>query len=138
IDNAVPLTHWFVICVLFLSLFLAVCKRRGERLALEEEALRFRPVLGLYSIPLLDKLIALTAGGCALSYTPFTQSLREAPMWKMLTTIVFVLFGIFRYLHLVYNQEAGEAPESVLTSDVPLLGSILLWGLALVWVYFSL
>jgi 4-hydroxybenzoate polyprenyltransferase len=139
LEDAVPLTPWFVICVLFLSLFLAVCKRRGERQALVEEALQFRPVLALYSVPLLDKLISLTSSGCVLSYTLYAISLEAldpSKMWKMLTTLIFVLFGIFRYLHLVYNQEAGEAPEAVLTADLPLLGCVLLWGLALIWVYF--
>lgn len=133
-EDSIPLTPWFVICVLFLSLFLAVCKRRGERVALvDEAALRFRPVLGLYTIPFLDKMIAITAGGCILSYTLYAVTLPDP--WKMLSTMVFVLFGISRYLHLVYNQEAGEAPEKVLTSDLPLLGCMLLWLLTLIWVY---
>jgi 4-hydroxybenzoate polyprenyltransferase len=136
LEDAIPLTPWFVICVMFLSLFLAVCKRRGERVALEDEALRTRPVLALYSVTMLDKMIAITSSGCILSYTLYAISLPDP--WRMLTTLVFVLFGIFRYLHLVYNQDGGEAPESTLTSDLPLLGCVLLWGLTLIWVYFPI
>jgi 4-hydroxybenzoate polyprenyltransferase len=133
-DLSVPLTTWFVVCVMFLSLLLAFCKRRSERRTLNETASDFRPVLSHYSLALVDSGITICAGGAILSYTLYATTTDNT--WVMLTTLPFVLYGIFRYLHLVFNCEDGEAPEKVLTSDLPLLGCVVLWGLSLVLVYF--
>lgn len=136
-DSPVPLTSWFVICVMFLSLFLAFAKRRSERVKLDQSAEAFRPVLAMYSIALMDKVIGICAGGAILSYTLYATSATSTTlMWSMLTTLPFVLYGIIRYLHLVYACQEGEAPEVVLTTDLPLLGCIFLWALALMWANF--
>lgn len=140
-DLAVPLTSWFVICVMFLSLLLAFCKRRSERVTLEVDAHDFRPVLAMYTVQLMDRVIGICATGAILSYALYAAGMdHEAPTaadpWMMLTTIPFVMFGIFRYLHLVYNKQEGEAPERLLLSDGPLLGCVVLWLMALGFVYF--
>jgi len=133
-DNQVDLTSWFVICVLFLSLLLAFCKRRSELVNLEGSAIEFRPVLSLYSLRMMDSVIAVCAAGCILSYTLYATHMEE--LWLMLSTLPFVLYGIFRYLYLVYNSDVTEAPEHALASDPPLLGCVFLWGCSLVLVYF--
>lgn len=140
-ERMVPLTSWFVICVMFLSLLLAFCKRRSERVTLEVDAHDFRPVLAMYSVQLMDRVISICATGAILSYALYAAGMdHEAPSsadpWMMLTTIPFVMFGIFRYLHLVYNKQEGEAPEHVLVTDGPLLGCVVLWLMALGFVYF--
>ncbi|MCE5228234.1 decaprenyl-phosphate phosphoribosyltransferase [bacterium] len=137
----VPLTSWFVICVMFLSMLLAFCKRRSERVTLEVDAHDFRPVLALYSVQLMDRVISICATGAILSYVLYAAGMdHEAPggtgdPWMMLTTVPFVMFGIFRYLHLVYNRQEGEAPEHVLLTDGPLLGCVVLWLMAVGFVF---
>lgn len=133
-QTEVPLTSWFLICIIFLSLFLAFAKRRSERIGLEADAIRFRPVLHYYSVELSDTLIGICATGAILAYTLYATTVPNS--WQMLTTLPFVLFGIFRYLHLIYNTEDGDAPENLLFTDGPLLGCILLWGVSLLFVYF--
>jgi hypothetical protein len=44
-----------------------------------------------------------------------------------MATIPLVLFGIMRYMQLIYEGK-GESPEKILTSDIPLLTTIILWG----------
>lgn len=132
--SPVPLTSWFIICVMFLALFLAFAKRRSERVTLDAAAAAFRPVLTMYSLEMMDKVIVVCAAGAILSYVLYVTSL--ASPWSMLTTLPFVLYGIFRYLHLIYNKQAGEAPEIVLTTDMPLLCCVLLWALTLMMVFF--
>jgi 4-hydroxybenzoate polyprenyltransferase len=129
----VELTPWFVLCVLFLSLLLAFCKRRSERVSLDEEALRTRPVLACYSPQLLDMVIGISAAGAILSYALYATSFTRP--WLMLTTLPFVLFGIFRYLYLVYDKGQGEAPEMVLFTDRAILVCLILWGACLVFIY---
>lgn len=133
-QNSVPLTSWFVICVMFLALFVAFAKRRGERLNLDQGAAAFRAVLGLYTAEMLDMAIGICAAGAILSYALYATT--SADPWGMLATLPFVLYGIFRYLHLIYYKQEGEAPELVLTKDLPLLGCVALWVVSLAFVYF--
>lgn len=132
-DTSVQLTSWFVECVMFLALLVAFCKRRGERELTEDATHSTRPTLQLYGPGFMNQAISICAAGAIISYTLYATSL-DTP-WPMLSTLPFVLFGIFRYLHLVYNERAGDAPELTLLGDVPLLGCVALWGLALVLVH---
>ena len=132
-EQGVPLTAWFVMCITFLSLFIAVCKRRSEARGLGADAAQFRPVLANYSTDLADKLITVCATATILSYTLYATTIDQP--WRMLTTLPFVLYGVFRYMHLVYNAEDGEAPELTITRDRPLLICVVMWLVALVFVY---
>jgi hypothetical protein len=53
----------------------------------------------------------------------------------MIYTLPFVLYGIFRYLYLVYKREEGGAPESTLLQDPALLVNVVLWMIAVVLLY---
>jgi 4-hydroxybenzoate polyprenyltransferase len=132
-DQQAPLTTWFVVCIIFLSLFLALSKRRSELMRLDKDAAAFRPVLALYTTTLLDQLVSLCATAAVLSYTLYATSLAEP--WMMLSTLPFVIYGLFRYMYLVDSLGSGDAPEDVLMKDGPLLGCVLLWLAALGFVY---
>ena len=54
----------------------------------------------------------------------------------MMLTIPFVLYAIFRYIYLVQVKHAGGEPEEILLSDRPFQISILLWGLAVLAVFY--
>jgi len=44
-------------------------------------------------------------------------------------TVPFVIYGVMRYLFVIYEKKEGESPERVLLSDAPLLSSVVAWGL---------
>jgi 4-hydroxybenzoate polyprenyltransferase len=129
----VPLTSWFVVCVVFLSLFLALCKRRAELVKLDADATRFRPVLGLYTVGLLDLLVIICATASIIAYTLYAATLPNP--WSMLATLPFVIYGLFRYVHLALVRGDGEAPEDLATHDYPLIGCVVLWIVALAFNY---
>ena len=131
---AVPLTPWFVVCVLFLSLLLAFCKRRGELAELEADAPAFRSVLEHYSEKVLDAAIGVCATASILAYALYAVE-HERP-WNILSTLPFVIFGVFRYLHLVYDGGHGSEPEEVFLKDPTLLGCVGLWAVALLLVFY--
>lgn len=133
-DQMVPLTPWFVVCVLFLSLLLAFCKRRAELMANPERAVHQRNVLRSYSENVLDAGIGVSATAAIISYALY--SIESDRPWEMLATMPFVIYGVFRYLHLTYTHGLGEAPEEVLLHDAPMLGCIALWALALLLVFY--
>jgi hypothetical protein len=45
----------------------------------------------------------------------------------MMLTIPLVIYGVARYLYVIYEKEEGESPERVLLSDKPLLWTVVLW-----------
>jgi 4-hydroxybenzoate polyprenyltransferase len=134
----VPLSPWLYVCTVLLALFLGFAKRRHEIVLLEDRAVDHRRILNDYSVALLDALLAVTAAATLMAYSLYTFSAPNLPgNHAMMLTIPFVLYGIFRYLYLVYCRAQGGLPEQVLLDDVPLLASIVLWGLASVSILYA-
>ena len=128
----VVISPWLLICTILLSLFLGLSKRRSEMLVSDNSAAH-RAVLAEYTIPLLDQLIAIVTAGTILSYILYTysdQTMHKFPSHLMPLTLPFVLYGIFRYLYLIYRRAEGGEPEMLLVKDVPLLVDIALWAAA--------
>lgn len=140
-----PLSSWLILTVLMLALFLAIGKRRSEvTLLSQQEATAHRLILSHYPISLLDGLTFMMAGSSLLTYSLFTfntdRSSVSTPLanflpetlassrWLMLT-IPLVIYGIFRYLYLIFDKKEGESPEKVLFSDLPLFTTVALWVL---------
>jgi 4-hydroxybenzoate polyprenyltransferase len=134
-DQNVVLTPWFVICVLFLSLLLAFCKRRGELVLFEAQAVQYRSVLREYSREVLDMGIAVCSTATILAYALY--SVENPKPWFMLSTLPFVIFGVFRYLYLAYKRGQGDAPEEVFLGDPALLSCVVFWSFSLALVFYQ-
>ncbi len=141
LDPSPELSPWLLVCTLFLALFIGVGKRRHERITLSENAALHRQTLAEYSPELLDQLVPVVTGSTLLAYSLYTitptSGLHGAPE-KMIITIPFVVYGIFRYLYLVYQKGRGGAPSEILLTDLPLLINVALWGLTIILIlYFN-
>ncbi len=127
----VPISPWLLLCTFLLALFLGLCKRRHEKTLLDDRADQHRAVLEHYDSGLMDKLIVITAACTILAYSVYTlwpDTVDKFNSHGLGFTIPFVVFGVFRYLDLVYRHGKGGQPEQVLLSDVPLLVSIALFA----------
>ena len=126
---AVPISPWLLVCTFFLALFLALCKRRHEKISLA--GLGTRASLDAYDEKLLDILVAVTAGATIVVYSIYTlwpDTVAKFGTNRLAATIPFVVFGVFRYLDLAYRRDQGDRPERVLLTDLPLLLDIALFG----------
>lgn len=124
---------WLYVCTTLLALFLGFGKRRAELVLLAENAANHRRVLDGYTLELLDQLIVVVSGTTIIAYSLYTFSAENLPEnHLMMLTIPFVLYGIFRYLHLIHVENAGGSPEELVLKDRPLLATLLLWGLTAV------
>ncbi|OPZ20796.1 MAG: Decaprenyl-phosphate phosphoribosyltransferase [candidate division BRC1 bacterium ADurb.BinA364] len=126
INPALEITAWFLCCTFFLALFLAICKRRHEMISLAENGESHRRVLSEYSPELIDQMVSATTASTILSYGLWT-ALGKFEQRHMIYTLPFVVFGVFRYLYLVYRRDGGGEPEQLLLNDAPLLACIVLW-----------
>jgi 4-hydroxybenzoate polyprenyltransferase len=124
---------WLLLCTLLLALFLALCKRRHELVSIEGGDGRTRVSLRAYDQGLLDILIPMIAAATLIAYSIYTlwpDTVAKFGSHKLGFTIPFVVYGLFRYLDLVYRHEKGGRPEQLLLTDVPLLTSVALYGAA--------
>jgi 4-hydroxybenzoate polyprenyltransferase len=123
----VPISPWLLLCTGLLALFLAFGKRRGELLLVESRETPGRKVLDGYSLALIDQLIAIVAAASIVAYALYTFTARDSR--ALMITIPYVVYGVFRYLLLLHRQEAGEEPDQVLVSDLPILATVAAWAL---------
>ncbi len=128
-----PISPWLYVCTVLASLFLGFGKRRHELATLDGDQVNHREILHEYSIPLLDHLLVIITASVIMAYSLYTFSAENLPHnHSMMFTIPFVLYGMFRYLYLVYIRGAGGSPEEIFLQDKPILLSVALWGLAVV------
>lgn len=121
----VPISPWLYLCTILLSLFLALGKRRHELVLLEADASLHRRILREYSPQLLDQMITIVTSATVMAYSLYTfQS--TTGNHRLMLTIPFVLYGIFRYLYLIYMKMGGGSPEEVLLRDKHILGAVVL------------
>jgi 4-hydroxybenzoate polyprenyltransferase len=128
---AVPISSWLLVCTLFLSLFLALGKRRFELIKMDKKATSHRSALKEYNVSLLDQMITVVTSATVVAYAIYTlspETVKKFNTDKLMYTLPFVLYGVFRYLYLIYQKETGGHPEEILISDVPLIINIFLYG----------
>ena len=126
----VEISGWLLICTVLIALFLALGKRRHEYLTLDADAARHRPILAEYSAPLLDQMIAVVTASTVTAYALYTMSPETVAKFgtRLLpVTLPFVLYGIFRYLYLLYRRQLGGNPSELFLSDRALLVNAVLW-----------
>ena len=126
----VQISPWLLICTTLLALFLALSKRRHEIILLDEEAMNHRPILKEYSPYLLDQMISVATASTVIAYCLYTisgETIEKFGTNKLILTIPFVLYGIFRYLYLIHQKAEGGTPETLILKDRPLLFDIFLW-----------
>ncbi len=131
----VDFSNWLLICTMLLALFLSLTKRRHEITLLADGAVEHRRILGEYSPYLLDQMIAVVTASTVLSYALYTQSTETVFKFgtdRLVWTLPFVLYGVFRYLYLVHQRDEGGNPSLVLYNDRPLLAAVGLWTVAVI------
>lgn len=151
---------WFLLTVISVSLFMAVGKRQSERTLLSQNHMDFaRTSLKKYSQRLLDQYTAMFATSTWLTYAIFTfqsytgqgvnllyekfpelyfvlpKTLQSQKL--LMLTLPFVIFGVMRYLQLIYEENKGESPEDILIKDKALLGAVVMWFLMVIFVIYA-
>jgi 4-hydroxybenzoate polyprenyltransferase len=143
---------WFLLTVVSASLFLAIGKRRSEMTLLKGsgQTAKVRITLKRYTEQLLDVYTSMFANATWLTYALFTfNHPKIVPQGRVLTlmsdlpralmsekllmiTTPLVIFGVMRYLQLIYEKNEGESPERIFLSDKPLIITVLVWGVVVV------
>lgn len=148
---------WFLLTVISVSLFLAVGKRRSEMtLMMANNIKNTRETLKRYTESLLDIYTSMFATATWITYALFTFNHPKivpdgralslisilpktlvSEKWLMVT-IPLVVYGVMRYLQLIYEKNEGESPEKILLSDKPLIGTVVCWIVLVIGVIYYL
>jgi len=124
----VSISPWLLVCTVLLALLIGFGKRRHELVALDNARVHRRN-LGVYNQAMLDQSVAVTAAGTLIAYAVYTFDSESAQYHhRMMLTIPFVAYGVFRYLYLLYLGGQGGAPETMLLMDRPLVAAVATWA----------
>jgi 4-hydroxybenzoate polyprenyltransferase len=127
----VEISSWLILTTMFISLFLAIMKRQSElKLSQENESANTRKVLSSYSLDFTNQMATIAASGVIICYALYTVSSRTVSIFKtehLIYTTPFVVFGIFRYMYLVYMNKKGENTTEIMMTDIPMIINVLLY-----------
>jgi 4-hydroxybenzoate polyprenyltransferase len=136
----VAISGWLLICTVLIALFLALGKRRHEYLTLHADAPHHRPILAEYSAGLLDQMIAVVTASTVTAYALYTMSPETVAKFHttlLPATLPFVLYGIFRYLYLLYRRQLGGNPSELFLHDRALLVNTACWIIAVLLIIYG-
>lgn len=132
----VPFSGWFVLCTLFVALFVAISKRKSELAgAGGEVANGARPVLAQYTENALTAFTGTSMAAAVISYSLYVQAIIEetgSELQLLAFTVPFVIFAVFRYYLLVDTGSLGEKPEEIFLRDRPFQIGVLGFGIVAV------
>ncbi len=123
-------SYWLILCTVMISIFLGFTKRRVELVANGIDNNNSRPVLKDYSTSFLDQVIPMVTGATILAYALYTvdeHTQKVLGTTSMLLTLPFVIYGLLRYIYIIYHLKKGADPTETLISDVPTIINLFLW-----------
>ncbi|MHB1688165.1 MAG: decaprenyl-phosphate phosphoribosyltransferase [Ignavibacteriaceae bacterium] len=127
----VEISSWLLLTTMFISLFLAIMKRQSElKLSNDVETSATRKVLSHYSLDFTNQIATVTASGVIICYALYTVSFRTVSIFgteNLIYTTPFVVFGIFRYMYLVYANKQGENTTEIMITDLPMILNFLIY-----------
>jgi 4-hydroxybenzoate polyprenyltransferase len=137
----VYLSNWLILTTMFISLFLGVMKRHSELFHATPgtESPITRKVLVYYSQTFTQQMATVAAAGVIICYALYTVAARTVSIFgteNLIYTTPFVVFGIFRYMFLVYINQKGENTTDIMLSDIPMIVNIFLYLITVVFIIY--
>ncbi|MBP9146402.1 MAG: decaprenyl-phosphate phosphoribosyltransferase [Thermoanaerobaculia bacterium] len=127
----VEVSSWLLLCTIFVALFLGFAKRRHELALQPVSGTSTRAVLEHYNLTFVDQMINVVTASTVVSYAlyavdPGTAARLGTPY--LVATVPLALFGIFRFLFLLYQKSDIASPTEAILHDPPFLINLALWG----------
>ena len=130
----VVISPWLVICTFLLALFLLLGKRRHELAMLADKATAHRVSLSGYSTQMLERLTIATTAALIVSYFMYIFLTNN---YYMLLTTPLAIYGLFRYLRLIRQSDAGSEPEEIIFKDKTTLINLIVWLIAVILILYG-
>ena len=138
---SISVSHWIILTTFFISLFLGFGKRRSEYILLKDNLLPKRSVLNLYSEKLLTIFIIISLTLTIIMYALYTISpatINKFNHDNLIYTVPIVVYGIFRYLYLIFVKSNEDDVTEIVIKDKLLLSVIIIWFISVIFlIYFG-
>ena len=135
----VEISHWMLLCTFFISLFVAFGKRKNEmNLMKKDDLMVHRKSAGNYSDNFISQALTISAGISIVFYSLYTIDYKTTERFgsdNLIYTTPLVVFGILRYLHLLYNKNDGGDPVSIFSKDLSIIVCFILWVVSIILIY---
>jgi 4-hydroxybenzoate polyprenyltransferase len=139
---SIEISNWLLLTTMFISLFLGVMKRYSElTIRLEDKTGITRKVLADYSLEFTRQLSTIAAAGVIICYALYSVSQRTVRVFgteNLIYTTPFVVFGIFRYMYLVFMNNEGENTTQMMLTDLPMILTVLLYILTTITIVYNI
>lgn len=138
---AVEVSSWLLLCTTFVALFLGFAKRRHELALQPQSGTGTRSVLEHYNLTFVDQMINVVTASTIVSYALYTVDPGTAARLgtpHLIVTVPLALYGIFRFLFLLYQRSDRQSPTDAILHDPPFLINLALWGLTVVFLIYGL
>jgi decaprenyl-phosphate phosphoribosyltransferase len=115
------LSHWIIIMVLLLALFLAFAKRRDEVVIYQETNVKVRKNINNYSLKFLDSILLILSILIIVFYTAYSFSPEITTQFNsnyVWITSIFVLLGVLRYNRLIKMRADFVNPTKIILTDI--------------------
>ena len=134
----VDLGIWIVILTFLLALFIALGKRRDDVLILEKTKKKMRKSLDGYNLKLIDSCMLILAATMVVAYIQFSISSETIIKFNesLYLTTIFIIFGIMRYLQLVFVHNTSGDPVEILLKDNITKINLLIWLASFIWIIY--
>jgi ubiA prenyltransferase len=125
----VPVSSFIFMTTLFLSLFLGFTKRKAELIRSGSEG---REVLEKYSKEMVNQYIVISVALTIMCYALYTlepSTIARFSTNRLIYSVIFVIYGMFRYIYILDKDENVEDPTESLYRDKGLMGACILYVL---------
>jgi 4-hydroxybenzoate polyprenyltransferase len=131
--TAVPVSHWLMIMVLLLSLFLVLAKRRDDLILVENGGRTIREASSGYNLDFINACLSLLSAVMTVSYIMYTVSDEVQSRYDskyLFLTCIFVVAGLMRYLQITIVEKKSGSPVKILYKDIFILVVLSVWVLS--------
>ncbi len=135
---SIDLEVWMVVMTFLLALFIALGKRRDDVLILVKTKKEMRKSIYGYNLKLIDYLMSVLAATIIVAYIQFSISHETMIKFNenLYLTTIFVIFGIMRYMQLVFVNNMGGDPVEIFLKDKITKINLSIWFLSFIWIIY--
>ncbi len=136
----VPPSSWIIVCTLEMAMLVVFGKRRVDVVLAEQTGTRHLLPAEWYPLQFLDLMMATAASASIVTYALYTldpQTIMRVGNRRLVLTLPMVVYGVLRYLFLVFSDRATADPTTVILRDWGLRLCGVLWIIAAVIAVYS-
>ena len=131
----VSVSTWIIITTFFLALFLGFGKRYNEYNIKNYNKVRYP--INRYDKNILIYLICISCTCTIVMYGLFlVETAEKIDNQNLVYSLIFVIFGLFRYLQFLIIDKKGGEPEVIFFQDVPFILNGFAWIIITMWILY--